>query len=57
VGHAGEGALELAAPASGDPERQKELRRRQLQLRIGEAAAAKGLAKLEGTGLAGGGEG
>lgn len=46
VGHAGESALELAATASGDPERQKELRRRQLQLRMDEAEAAGGLAKV-----------
>lgn len=46
AGHAGESALELAAEASGDPERQKELRRRQLQLRVDEAAAAEGLAKV-----------
>ncbi|HJZ37535.1 MAG TPA: DUF4209 domain-containing protein, partial [Solirubrobacterales bacterium] len=45
-GHAGESALELAAEASSDPERQKNLRRRQLQLRIDEAAAAEGLAKV-----------
>jgi hypothetical protein len=46
AGHAGESALELAADASNDPERQKELRRRQLQVRIDEAAAAEGLAKV-----------
>lgn len=46
AGHAGESALELAADASSDPERQKELRRRQLQLRIDEAEAAEGLAKV-----------
>lgn len=46
TGHAGESALELAAEASGDPGRQKELRRRQLQLRIDEANASEGLAKV-----------
>lgn len=46
TGHAGESALELAAEASSDPERQKELRRRQLQLRIDEADASEGLAKV-----------
>src|SRR5215213_3359529 len=46
VGHAGESALELAAEASIDPERQKKLRRRQLELRIDEASAAEGLAKV-----------
>ncbi|HEY2717381.1 MAG TPA: DUF4209 domain-containing protein [Solirubrobacterales bacterium] len=45
-GHAGESALELAAEASGDAERQSELRRRQLQLRIDEANASEGLAKV-----------
>lgn len=46
AGHAGESALELAATASGDPDRQKELRRRQLQMRMDEAKAAEGLAKV-----------
>jgi hypothetical protein len=46
AGHAGESVLELAAEASGHPERQKELRRRQLQLRVDEANAAEGLAKV-----------
>ncbi len=45
-GHPGESALELAAEASDDPERQKGFRRRQLQLRIDEASAAEGLAKV-----------
>jgi hypothetical protein len=45
-GHPGESALELAAEASSDPTRQKELRRRQLQLRIDEAAGAEGLTKV-----------
>lgn len=46
TGHAGESALELAASAAADLERQKELRRRQLQLRIEEAEASEGLAKV-----------
>jgi hypothetical protein len=46
AGHVGESALELAAEGSNDSERQKELRRRQLQLRIEEADAAEGLAKV-----------
>lgn len=46
AGHAGESALELAAEASTDPELQKDLRRRQLQLRIDEANASEGLAKV-----------
>lgn len=45
-GHAGESAIELAAEATGDLQRQKDLRRRQLQLRIDEAAAAEGLTKV-----------
>jgi hypothetical protein len=45
-GHPGESALELAVEASSDPEHQKELRRRQLQLRIDEAAGAEGLTKV-----------
>jgi len=45
IGHAGESALSLAAEAASDPERQKELRRRQLQLRVDEANASEGLAK------------
>jgi hypothetical protein len=44
--HAAEGALELAAQATSDSDRQKELRRRQLQLRIDEAAAAEGLTRV-----------
>jgi hypothetical protein len=46
VGHAGESALELAAEATADPERQKELRRLQLKLRIDEVDASEGLAKV-----------
>lgn len=46
VGPPGESALELAAKANSDPEHQKELRRRQLQLRIEEAKASEGLAKV-----------
>jgi hypothetical protein len=46
AGHAGESALDLAAEAADDPERQEELRRRQLQLRIDEADASEGLAKV-----------
>jgi hypothetical protein len=46
AGHAGESALELAAEVSTDPERQKGLRRRQLQLRIDEANASEGLARV-----------
>jgi len=45
-GHPGESALELAAEASSDPEHQKDLRRRQLYLRIEEAAGAEGLTKV-----------
>lgn len=45
-GHAGESALELAAEASGDPQDQKKLRRRQLELRMDEAAEAEGLTKV-----------
>ena len=45
-GHPGESALELAADASSDPSHQEQLRRRQLQLRIDEAAGAEGLARV-----------
>jgi hypothetical protein len=45
-GHAGESVLEFAAEASTDPGRQKEMRKRQLQLRIDEASAADGLARV-----------
>jgi hypothetical protein len=45
-GHAGESALDLAAEGASDSERQKKLRRRQLQLRIDEADASEGLAKV-----------
>lgn len=45
-GYAGESALELAAEATNDPQRQKKLRRQHLQLRIDEAAAAEGLTKV-----------
>jgi hypothetical protein len=46
AGHAGESALDLAAEAAENADRQKELRRRQLQLRIDEANASEGLAKV-----------
>jgi hypothetical protein len=46
AGHAGESALDLAAEAADGPEAQKDLRRRQLQLRIDEAEASEGLAKV-----------
>jgi hypothetical protein len=36
----------LATEATADPERQKELRRLQLQLRIDEVDASEGLAKM-----------